>query len=245
MKISICIPMYNETSTVESTAAALACEMEPFCARTGDTYQIIFADDGSVDGTIMHVPTAESLGCRYGEIIPMKHETNTGKGATVRRAALAADGDVIMYTDCDLAYGTSPITQGIEIMRRGDVQMLVGSRAIHPEGYNGYTPLRRFASKMYLKMLALFAGFKMSDSQCGLKFFTKDLAHKIFSLAETNGWAFDFELFLLAKRESAKISELPVCIVNHRLSRISVFRDSPKMLAEICRIKKRVSALDK
>ena len=105
--------------------------------------------------------------------------------------------------------------------------------------------MRRLASKMYLKTLSIFAGFKMSDSQCGLKFFTRDLAHKIFSLAETNGWAFDFELFLLAKREKATIAELPVCIVNHRISRISVMRDSVRMLKEVCKIKKRVASLDR
>jgi dolichyl-phosphate beta-glucosyltransferase len=124
-----------------------------------------------------------------------------------------------------------------------DVQMLVGSRAIHPRGYEGYTLIRKITSKTYIRVLSLLTGLKTTDSQCGFKMFTRDTARSIFSLAETNGWAFDLELFLLAKREDAVIAEMPVSIVNHRESRISVLRDSPRMLREILRIKKRVKAL--
>ena len=78
-----------------------------------------------------------------------------------------------------------------------------------------------------------------------IKLFSGELARKIFAICETDGWAFDLELFLLAKREGAVMSEMPVTIVNHRESRISVMSDSFKMLREIFKIKARVAALDK
>lgn len=243
MKISVCIPMYNEISTAADTSEQLIFALEEFCKSSGDTYELIFSDDGSVDGCLDAVRC--DISTPHGEVRKVRGEVNMGKGAAVRRAALAATGDVVMYTDCDLAYGTGVIGEAVEIMRSESCDIVAGSRAIHPEGYAGYTFIRRLASKVYVKVLTTFAGFRLSDSQCGFKVFRGNLAKKIFSLAETNGWAFDFELFLLAKREGAVVREMPVKIINHRESRISVLRDSVRMLREIARIKKRVSSLDK
>ena len=243
MKITVCIPMYNEISTAADTSEQLITALEAYCSENGDTYELIFSDDGSVDGCAdavrLDLPTPN------GEVRVVKGEVNMGKGAAVRRAALASTGDIVMYTDCDLAYGTAVIGEAVEVMKSESCDIVAGSRAIPPEGYAGYTFIRRLASKVYVKVLTTFAGFRLSDSQCGFKVFRGSLAKKIFSLAETNGWAFDFELFLLAKREGAKVRELPVKIINHRESRISVLRDSVRMLREIARIKKRVKALDK
>lgn len=235
--------MYNEISTVADTCDTLTREMESFCAESGDSYEIIFSDDGSKDGCFDAVKC--DLPLSYGEVVKIRSDVNMGKGAAVRHAALASTGDVVMYTDCDLAYGTAVIPEAVKEMKTSGWGMLAGSRAIHPEGYEGYTFIRKVTSKTYLAVLTLFAGFKLSDSQCGFKLFNGELARRIFALAETNGWAFDFELFLLARRENASIGEFPVKIVNHRESRISVLRDSVKMLRELMRIKKRVASLDK
>ncbi len=243
MKISVCIPMYNEITTVADTERSLIDELESFCGKSGDSYEIIFSDDGSTDGCRDAISFDSPT--EHGTVRCVGDPENHGKGAAVRRAALAAEGDIILYTDCDLAYGTAVIGEAVELMRREKCDIVAGSRAIHPDGYAGYTFIRKLASKAYVKVLTTFAGFRLSDSQCGLKAFSAPLARRIFSLAETDGWAFDFELFMLAKREGARVCELPVTIINHRESRISVFRDSFRMLRELARIKKRVASLDR
>ncbi len=243
MKISVLIPMYNEITTVADTSRQLIESLESFCEKSGDSYEIIFSDDGSSDGCRDAV--RRDIPTTHGEVRVVVSEENHGKGSAVRRAALASSGDIVLYTDCDLAYGTDVIGEAVELMRRENCDIVAGSRAIHPDGYAGYTFIRRLASKVYVLVLTTFAGFRLSDSQCGLKAFRGSLAKRIFSLAETDGWAFDFELFLLAKREGARVCELPVKVINHRESRISVLSDSVRMLRELSRIKKRVAALDK
>lgn len=237
--------MYNEISTVAATAAELVRVMDRYCGGTGDSYELIFSDDGSADGTYEAIPTAEAVGARYGTIVPIRTSANYGKGAAVRRGAIASTGDVVMYTDCDLAYGTDSIIDAVNVMKKDGCDMLAGSRAIHPDGYKNYTKLRKFASKVYIKTLNLITGLKVTDSQCGFKMFKKELAHRIFPIAETNGWAFDLELFLLAKREGAVMHEFPVSVINHRESRINVLSDSVKMLREMIIIKNRVKNLDR
>ncbi len=245
MKFSVCIPMYNEIKNAARTAQVLCAAAEEMCesARNSFTeYEIIFYDDGSGDGTFESVPT-ELDACRHGKVLKFRAEQNRGKGAALRGAVAHSTGDVVLYTDCDLAYGTEVIARALEEYERTSPDMLVGSRAIHPDGYAGYTFTRRTASKAYMKVLTVYAGFRMTDSQCGFKLFRGEAGRRLFSLAETDGWAFDLELFLLAKKLSYKVRELPVKIITHKESRIHVVRDSIRMLYELHRIKKRVSSL--
>ena len=118
--------------------------------------------------------------------------------------------------------------------------MVVGSRNLSSDGYEGYTAIRKLASKIYIKVLGILGGFRLSDSQCGVKGFTKEAAHEIFSRCETDGFAFDFEAIMTASYLGYGIGELPVKIINHRESKIHVFSDSLKMLSDVVKIKRRI-----
>ena len=232
MKISLIIPMYNESSIIKSTAETISEYMK----KSFEDYEVLFVDDGSKDdcGDIvraLELPNIKVLG--YG--------CNKGKGAAVRHGMLEADGDVIMFTDADLAYGTDVIRRVYEIFEGApETKMLIGSRNISADGYEGYTLLRRVMSKVYIKVLCIAGGFKLSDSQCGCKAFSRDAARDVFSRCEVNGFAFDFEAILWATRLGYKISEMPVKIINHRESKVNVIKDTIKMLRDLRRIKKQV-----
>jgi dolichyl-phosphate beta-glucosyltransferase len=96
------------------------------------------------------------------------------------------------------------------------------------------------ASKAYIKVIAVAAGFKLTDSQCGIKGFRADIAKKIFSNCEVDRFAFDLEVIMIATKLGAQIKEMPVKIINHRESTVHVLRDSVKMLRDVYRMKKRI-----
>ena len=232
MKFSLCIPMYNESSIIKETAQTL----HEYMSSNFEDYEIIFADDGSKDGCgkiveEMSLPNVRLVG----------YEQNMGKGYAVRTAMLAAEGDIIMFTDADLAYGTDVIKQVYETFQKNpDAEMVIGSRNLHKDGYEGYTAIRKLASKAYIKVLSIVGGFKLTDSQCGCKAFRGEAAKKIFSRCEVNRFAFDFECILWAVKYGMKIVEMPVKIINHRESKVSVLRDSFKMVRDIIKMKKRI-----
>ena len=169
------------------------------------------------------------------------YEKNMGKGCAVRTAVLASTGDIVMFTDADLAYGTDVIARvRDEFLKNLDADMVIGSRNLSSDGYEGYTFIRKVASKAYIKVLCIMGGFKLSDSQCGCKAFTGEAAKKIFPRCEVNRFAFDFECILWAVKYGMKIVEMPVKIINHRESKVSVLRDSLKMVRDIRKMKKRI-----
>lgn len=241
MKISVCIPMYNEEKIAADTAETVWTAMDSLRSRHGWDFEILFADDGSQDACAARV---REVAARHavGEIRVVGYETNRGKGAAVREAVLASGGDIVFYTDCDLAYGTDVIEAAVQRYQPG-IDAVIGSRRLTDDGYEGYTWLRKLASGIYIRVLCLLGGFRLSDSQCGCKSFRGELARKVFSYCRTDGFAFDFEVLMLASRMNARIQEMPVQIIHHRESKVHVLRDSLRMLRDLIRIKKYVRSV--
>ncbi len=243
MELSIIIPMYNEHAIAADCVRILAEAME--CADIPGGYEILFSDDGSSDDCAVLVEkTARELSLTNGNIRVVRAEKNCGKGHAVRLGMLASAGDVCVFTDCDLAYGTDVIPEMLtRLKKQPDAGVLIGSRAIAEDGYEGYTFLRKLASKAYVRLLCTAAGFRCSDSQCGIKMFRGDAARTVFALAEVDGWAFDFEILLLAEKLGYAIAEHPVKVLNHRESKIRLLRDSLKMASDVRKIRRRVDSL--
>ena len=247
MKISVIIPMYKESSIIEDSLKQFQTYME----KTFEDFELIFVDDGSKDGCSEAVKAAEG---KLKGVRLVRYEQNKGKGYAVRTGMLAAESDIAMFTDCDIAYGVDVIknvydffANDNEKVKNGQqrTSVVVGSRNLTKDGYEGYTFIRKLASKIYIKVLCITAGFKLSDSQCGMKGFRTEDAKKIFSECETDGFAFDFEVLLTAKSKGMKMDEIPVKIINHRESKINVVSDTFKMLGDLMRIKRRVKEKNK
>lgn len=232
MRISLCIPMYNEASIIKETAQTVS----DYMAANFDDYEVIFSNDGSSDGCDriveeMKLPCVKVVG----------YEKNMGKGYAVRTAMLAADGDIVMFTDADLAYGTEVVKRVYDTFASNpDSDMVIGSRNLSKDGYEGYTAIRKLMSKVYIKVLCIAGGFKLSDSQCGCKAFTGEAVKKIFPRCEVNRFAFDFECILWAVKYGMKITEMPVKIINHRESKVNIVKDTLRMLRDLRKMKKRI-----
>ena len=229
--ISLIIPMYNESSIIADTAKTLSDYMQ----KNFESYEILFSDDGSKDGSADIVRALE-LPC----VRVVGYEQNHGKGCAVRTGMLEAKGEIVMFTDADLAYGTEVIKRAYDTLSEADANLLIGSRNLSKDGYEGYTALRKLMSKIYIKVLCMAGGFKLSDSQCGCKAYKGEAVKKIFERCKVDGFAFDFESILWAQKFKYNIVEMPVKIINHRESTVHVFRDTFKMLRDLRRMKKRI-----
>ena len=227
MKITILIPMYNEQEILPDTLARLsAFAKESF----REDYELLFVDDGSTDGSASLVEAFPDPAIRLISYTP-----NRGKGYAVRTGMLAARGERILFTDCDLAYGTAAIRQMLDywqVCQGADA--VVASRVLHPMGYEGYTPLRRLLSQAYRSLLRLFFGLQLSDSQSGLKAFSAHAAREIFSRCEIDRFAFDFEAIMIGTHLGFSFAEMPACVVgNRQSSRVRPLRDGLRMLRDL------------
>lgn len=235
MQISVIIPMYNESKIIADTARTLSDYMQ----KHFDSYEILFSDDGSVDGC-GDIVRALSL----PDVRVTGYTQNHGKGHAVRYAVLEAKGDLVLFTDADLAYGVEVIRRAydfyLENAQSQSLHMVIGSRNLAKDGYENYSVLRKIMSKVYIRLLCIVGRFQLSDSQCGFKAFEREAAHDIFSRCKVDGFAFDFEAILWAEQLGYRIAEFPVKVVNHRESKVRIIRDTVKMLKDIRTIRKSI-----
>lgn len=244
MLFSVIIPMYNEKANATDCASALTETLEQAAEALSFEYEIIFSDDGSRDGCgdLVREWIANNE-LSHGKVTVYTAEKNSGKGMAVRLGMMQSRGDYTLFTDCDRAYGCDIIVEMLKHATETGCDIVIGSRAIGKDGYSGYTFMRKLASKTYMKALSLVAGFRHSDSQCGIKLFRGEAARRVFPLCEVCGWAFDLEVLMIAEKMGYTVSEFPVKVINHGESKVNLLRDSIKMLKDIRKIKKRVRGM--
>ena len=240
MKLSVIIPMYNEEKIVEEAITALDAQLLKDFGE--GEYEMIFVSDGSRDTC---QEKAEAMMDAHPALRVIGYQPNHGKGYAVRTGMLAAEGDFVLFTDCDLAYGTEVIAKFEKAFREEKKDIYIGSRTLDKSGYEGYTLKRKLMSKTYIKYLNIVAGFDHSDSQCGIKGFSQKAAKEVFAECECDRWAFDLEALLIAKDKGFSVGEIAVKIINHRESNISPIHDAIEMTKEVRRIKKRRKAKKK
>ena len=147
-KISLVIPAYNEAAIIKNTIN----EALELLAGTGCDYELIISDDGSTDETRL---IAQSVNDEHLRVIG--HFPNKGKGCAVREGMLAAEGDVVISTDADLAYGIDAVGELASRLQNAGTDIAVGSRKLHPEGYEDYPFIRLLASRLFSLMTGLLA----------------------------------------------------------------------------------------
>jgi dolichyl-phosphate beta-glucosyltransferase len=233
MLLSVVIPVYNEEKIIKGSV----CRLTDYLRSLNVPFEVIISDDGSTDSGAGAV---SSLSQKYSEIRLLCNPLNRGKGAAVRDGMLSAKGDFIIFTDCDLAYGESVIGDVFHRLQNGAADVIIGSRTLHPNGYEGYSPFRKAVSENYLKVLNRIMKISHSDFQCGLKGFTKEARDKIFPFCTVNGYAFDLEVLLLAEKKGLSVSEIPVKVLSEakHKAKLKMLPEAIKMIRDVNKIKK-------
>ena len=232
IELSIVIPVYNE----EKNIGRLIGECQTYFDRTGRSYELILVDDGSEDRSSEKI---RELCSEKVHLVTL--DRNRGKGCAVRRGVLASRGRMVFYTDSDLAYGLDVILKMAEILEDG-ADLILGSRNLQSGGYGDYPFIRTLASRIYSWIITMVSGADY-DTQCGIKGFRKDCAARLFEQVQTEGYAFDLEVILLAEKAGMTIREYPVTILQQGDSSVNLLRSSASMLRDVTRIRKRISRM--
>jgi dolichyl-phosphate beta-glucosyltransferase len=223
--LSLIFPCYNEVDRLPATLAA-------YLAHLPDDVEVLVVDDGSTDDT---AAVADALAAGDARVRVLRTQPNHGKGFAVRTGMLAAEGELVVFTDADGAYGPGDVDRVVRALAAAPV-------AIGRRGEEAATPLvRRVASRVFNQALRLVSDLPFADTQCGLKGFRRQAARELFSRSRLNGFAFDVEVLLLAQRLGLAVAEVPVRAQVRRGSKVRVLLDGRRMLAEVWAIRRGLS----
>jgi glycosyltransferase involved in cell wall biosynthesis len=224
------MPTYNEEARLERSCGQLRQRLAEL--GWGEDVEVLVVDDGSSDGTVAEAHKALEDFPRARILCLPWH---SGKGAAVRLGVAAAHGDAIVFMDADLATDLESLPQGLEALREADV--VIGSRAAPGAVVTGRSPLRSLLHRAFGSNARRFTGVPASDPQCGFKAFRSDAAKVLFPMSRVNGFGFDVEILLLAKKVGYRVVEMPVRWHAMEGSHIHVLRDPVIMLRDLVRVR--------
>ena len=122
---SVVVPCYNEAFAVSKTAKEIFSAIEKWKAEedVNISYEVIFINDGSTDGTSDELKSLEK---KYELLKSIDSKINCGYGASLKKGILASKYDSIVITDADGTYPNERIPELLKELE--DANMVIGAR---------------------------------------------------------------------------------------------------------------------
>ncbi|HTW64450.1 MAG TPA: dolichyl-phosphate beta-glucosyltransferase [Bryobacteraceae bacterium] len=203
--LSIVIPAYNEEHRLPQTLRRV---LEWLAQRSFSFCEVIVVDDGSRDGTA-HV--VEKFAQETSLVRLLSNPGNRGKGYAVRHGMLEAKGEWILYTDADLSTPIEEIAKLCRAAREQSAGVAIGSRAVDRSLVAVHQPaLRELSGRCFNLVMRAVTGLPFRDTQCGFKLYRAEAAREIFKRQRQDGFSFDVEDLLIARKLGVEAVEVPV-----------------------------------
>ena len=217
--LSLVIPVYGSKTMLREIVAHVP-GLKTTAAECGfELVETVVVDDGIMPS----IDVAELDSPGGVPIVMLRNERNRGKGYSVRRGVLAARGGWVLMSDVD---ESAPLTEFAALAPYADRAIACGSRRCGKDA-------RPFHRRVLSRLFNAMTGTGLKDTQCGFKLFNMSLMRPVFESLRTERFAFDVELI----RKAPSVIEVPIRWRGGRRSSLKVWRDAPRMLWDLFRIR--------
>jgi SAM-dependent methyltransferase len=156
--LSVLMPVYNERAFVRAAVDRVLEAPLPDGVRR----ELVVVDDGSSDGT---AAILDELDAAHEPVRLYRHEKNRGKGAAIRTAIQAAEGEVAIFQDADLEYDPRDHARVIGPILRGDADAVYGSRFAYSEERRVLYYHHMLGNLFLTHLSNCFTGFNLTDME--------------------------------------------------------------------------------
>jgi len=231
--VSVIIPAYNE----ENRISPFLNKLVTYCSNSRLTYELIVVDDCSTDDTVGITAQYEN---KFEYFHLLRSKRNRGKGYSVKKGLLKAEGDFCLFVDADGSVEPDEIEKNLDCIRKDGYDIFIGSRVLRDSDQVLDTRwYREFIGSIFNFFVWLFLFRDICDSQCGFKIFRREVIKPVFSLVQIDGFGFDLELLYLAQMKGYRIKEGPVSWHHVDGAKVNLLWDSIGMFFNIFQVRSR------
>jgi glycosyltransferase involved in cell wall biosynthesis len=210
--LSIFIPAYNEERIIAGNIDRLRTYLN---SQGIGNYEIILASNGSTDRTV-EIATERAIGRDDLQVIALRKR---GVGRAFKAGMGRARYERIICLDLDLTVDLSFIGSAAALLETADI--VIGSKQT---GVQQRSWIRRQASSVFIASARYLLGLEFTDYSIGAKAYRRRTAQSYLRrLAE--GSAYVVQLIAWAKRDGARIVEIPVWCEDLRKSKFNLPRE--------------------
>ncbi len=193
MKLSVVIPVYNESNTV--------LEIIRRVKKESLEKEIIIVDDGSTDGTS---DLLKNLDDKKIKVIFL--DKNKGKGYALREAFKHVTGDIVIIQDADLEYHPDEYKILIEKIVEGKADVVFGTRFLGAHRVFHY--YHYLGNKLINFLANVLLHTNLTDMMTGYKAFKSEVLKKI--TLEADGFGIEAEITAEVFKRKLRVYEVPI-----------------------------------
>ncbi len=168
MQVSVVIPLLNE----EQSLVELYNWIVKVLRSNSFSYEIIFIDDGSTDGSWK---TIEALSENDHSVKGIRFNRNYGKSQALHAGFLKAEGDVVITMDADLQDNPEEIPELYDMIIKEENDLVSGWKR---KRYDNVLT-KNLPSKLFNAAARKTSGVKLHDFNCGLKAYRREVIKNI------------------------------------------------------------------
>jgi dolichol-phosphate mannosyltransferase len=193
-ELSIIVPVFNEADNI----APMVREVTAAFANTGTSYELVFVDDASTDGTWTQIQEAQRADSR---VRGLRHARNAGQSAAVWTGIQNTTTPLVATLDGDLQNDPADLPNLLRELK--DVDFVCGKRVNRRD-----TVVRKVSSRIarWARKTALGADFQ--DTGCATRVYRRSALEGVLPF---NGWHRFLPVLVAGNGVSTR--EVPV---NHR-----------------------------
>jgi dolichol-phosphate mannosyltransferase len=199
-ELTVVAPTFNERGNVERLVGKLDATL------AGVAWEVIFVDDNSPDGTAALV---KEIAARDTRVRCLRRVGRRGLAGAVTEGALASAAPFVAVIDADMQHDETLLPRMLNVLRGGDVDLVVGSRYLDAAGLeNGLSPGRKAASRFATALGRKALKAEVSDPVSGFFMIRREAIDRVAGKLEPTGFKILFDL-IASQPEPLRVKELP------------------------------------
>ena len=204
MQISIVIPLLNE----EESLAELYQWLTKVLTLNRFSYEIIFVDDGSTDGSWRVIM---QLAEKDAQVRGIRFLRNYGKSQALHAGFKAAEGEVVITMDADLQDSPDEIPALYEMITKDNYDLVSGWKK---KRYDSVLA-KNLPSKLFNWAARKTSGLTLHDFNCGLKAYKKEVIKNV----EVSG---EMHRYIPVLAKNAGFNRITEKVVQHQARKYGV-----------------------
>jgi O-antigen/teichoic acid export membrane protein len=215
LDLTVVVPYYNPGHLLVPTMERLLAVLD----ESGASYEVIAVSDGSTDGSDAQLDTLVAR--RSDHITNLVFAHNQGKGAALRIGLARGHGRYLGFIDADGDLDPLLLNSFQTMVGLYQPDIILGSKR-HPLSEVEYPLVRRAYSWGYQQVVRLGFRLNIRDTQTGIKLMRRDVLSAVLPRMVEKRFAFDLELFVIARRLGYKrFLEAPIRLRHQFTSTVS------------------------
>jgi glycosyltransferase involved in cell wall biosynthesis len=193
LDLTVLVPVLDEADSV----ALLTDQLRAVLDARGLSWEVVFVDDGSRDGTVQRVREQHLLDDR---VKLLRLRRNFGKAAALSAGFDHARGRLVLTIDGDLQDDPNEIPRMLDMLEAEDLDLVSGWKQRRRDPWS-----KRLSSLLFNWFTRQLARVDLHDFNCGFKLYRREVLEQVAVYGELHRF-----IPVLASRRGFVIGELPV-----------------------------------